>query len=209
MCTTRWHDESRLDTFAGEGCWEEWLPSCGATALDSSSCPGPDPSPVCSYSSCQGDPGKTPVAHASPPPTPPVLPPPPFSALSPPSLHFPCGIFFFPQIKRVLIHCLLWNFCLSNQRGTLLSQDLALAFPSSWNALSSNTYILSFARNVKFSFWKCIFYCILEHWVWKRIDACMCVTESCCLRSHISLKVFAHWGYPWPFYFFLYLVNLF
>ena len=102
MCTTGWHDESRLDTFAGEGCWEEWLPSCGATALDSSSCSGPDPSPVCSYSSCPGDPGKTPVAHASPPPTPPVLPPPLFSALSPPSLHFPCGIFFFPKSKEFL-----------------------------------------------------------------------------------------------------------
>ena len=131
--------------------------------------------------------------------------PPPFSALFPPSLHFPCGIFFPPQIKRVLMYCLPWNVSLSNKRGTLLPQDLALAVPSCWNPLSSNTYIvLSFTRNVKFSFWKMYFYNVYQSTEFeKRIDACICVTESYCLRSHISLKVFTLWGYPWPFYFFL------
>ena len=78
--------------------------------------------------------------------------PPRFSALFPPSLHFPCGIFFPPKSKEFL--CVVSHeMSLSQTRGTLLPQDLALAVPSCWNALSSNTYIvLSFTRNVKFSF---------------------------------------------------------
>lgn len=93
-----------------------------------------------------------------------VLPPPLlFLLCSLPHSTSPVEFFFFPQIKRVLVYCLPWNVYLSNKRGTLLPRDLALAVPSCWNALSSNTYIvLSFTRNVKFSFWKMYFYNVCQ-----------------------------------------------
>ena len=63
-------------------------------------------------------------------------------------------------------------------------------------------FIFFFTRNVN-SF---IFVNVLKnfYFIWslefeKRIDTCICITESYCLLSHI-LKVFTHWGHPWPFY---------
>lgn len=98
--------------------------------LSTPSCSGPDTSPACSLSSGQGDPGKTPVAYASPPPIQPVLPPPPFSALSPPSLHFPCGIlFFFSKSKEFLfiVSCEIFVFQTKEARSCL--RTLPLLFP--------------------------------------------------------------------------------
>lgn len=172
--------------------------------LSTPSCSGPDTSPACSLSSGQGDPGKTPVAYASPPPIQPVLPPPPFSALSPPSLHFLCGIlFFFSKSKEFLfiVSCEIFVFQMKEARSCL--RTLPLLFPLAGKLFPQIPIFYLSQGMWSFLFENVFFKCILEHWIWKRIDARICVTESYCLRSHISLKVFAHWGYPWPFYFFL------
>lgn len=133
---SRWHCESRLDTFAGEGCWEEWLPPCRAMALDSFLL---WPWHLSSLLSLQR-PGwswydTSCLCVRVPPPSNLSSHPLLFLLCPLPSLHFPCGILFFFSKSKEFLFIVSCEIFVQTKEARPCLRTLPSCFSSCWNAL--------------------------------------------------------------------------